>query len=60
MQGNQQASVILISLIRQSVHLIPGFGCIAPSSWKSSNVLDLAPYFYVNPFSNRFPYSTLL
>jgi hypothetical protein len=59
-QGNQQASVIPISLSRQSVHLIPGFGNIAPSAWKSSSVLDLAPYFYVNSFSDRFAYSTLL
>ena len=41
-QGNQQASVIPISLIHQSVHLIPGFGQITPSTWKSSSVLDLA------------------
>lgn len=57
--GQRQASVIPISLIRQSVHLYPKFGAIAPAEWKSSNVLDLATSFYVNPFSDRFPYSTL-
>lgn len=58
-RGEQQSSVIPITLIRQSVHLFPKFGATAPSDWKSSNVLDTAKYFYVNPFSDRFPYSTL-
>ncbi|KAF8952951.1 hypothetical protein BDZ97DRAFT_1992200 [Flammula alnicola] len=57
--GNQQASVIPISLIRQSVHLLPAFGPVAPPSWKSSSVLEAASHFYVNSFSDRFPYSTL-
>ncbi|PPQ98035.1 hypothetical protein CVT26_003097 [Gymnopilus dilepis] len=57
--GEQQASVIPISLIRQSVHLFPKFGPEAPVHWKSSNVLVEAKAFYVNPFSDRFQYSTL-
>ncbi|PPQ76921.1 hypothetical protein CVT26_001382 [Gymnopilus dilepis] len=57
--GEQQASVIPISLIRQSVHLFPKFGPVAPVHWKSSNVLQEAKAFYVNPFSDRFQYSTL-
>ncbi|PPQ73617.1 hypothetical protein CVT26_010525 [Gymnopilus dilepis] len=58
-RGEQQASVIPVSLIRQSVHLFPKFGPVAPVHWKSSNVLEEAPMFYVNPFSDRFAYSTL-
>jgi hypothetical protein len=58
-QGKQQASVIPVEFIRQSVHLIPAFGPVAPSEWKSSNVLEYATEFYVNSFSNRFQYSTL-
>lgn len=55
----QQSSVVPINLIRQSVHLFPKFGPTAPNTWKSSSVLDDGKYFYVNPFSDRFPYSTL-
>jgi hypothetical protein len=58
-QGMRGASVIPVLLIRQSVHLIPAFGPVAPTSWKSSSVLESAPTFYVNSFSDRFPYSTL-
>jgi hypothetical protein len=58
-QGEQVASVVPLHLIKQSVHLTPVFGPVAPIDWKSSNVLDLARYFHVNPFSDRFSYSTL-
>lgn len=58
--GKQRASIIPIDIIRQSVHLLPVFGSAALSEWKSSNVLDLATEFFVNPFSDRFPYCTLL
>ena len=58
-QGKQQASVIPISLIWQSVHLIPSFGPVAPSEWKSSTVLEQVTQFFVNPFSDRFQYATL-
>jgi len=33
--GKQQASIILIELIQQSVHLFPAFGPVAPVEWKS-------------------------
>ena len=58
-QGKQQASVIPVALVRQSVHLIPVFGPLAPPEWKSSSVLDLCSNFFVNPFSDCFSYSTL-
>jgi hypothetical protein len=57
--GVQKASIIPIEHIRQSVHLFPKFGPIAPVQWTSSNVLDKAEVFYVNPFTDRFTYSTL-
>ncbi len=57
--GKQQASVVPVSLIRQSVHLIPAFGPLAPPEWKSSLVLELCSDFFVNSFSDRFCYSTL-
>ncbi|KAF9471791.1 hypothetical protein BDN70DRAFT_819556 [Pholiota conissans] len=58
-QNVRQASIIPITLIRQSLHLFPKFGAVAPSLWKSSNVLDMSSIFYANPFSDRFPYSTV-
>ncbi|KAF9522133.1 hypothetical protein CPB83DRAFT_872088 [Crepidotus variabilis] len=57
--GQQRASVIPINLIKQSAHLIPAFGPIAPAEWKSSTVLEVASSLYVNCFSDRFPYSTI-
>jgi len=57
--GVQQASIIPVELIEQSVQLVPDFGMTVPSHWKSSNVLQLADNFYINPFSDRFSYSTL-
>ena len=57
--GEQQASIVPVELIRQSVHLLPKFGPVAPQEWKSSNVLDLCETFYVNTFSDRFSYSNL-
>ena len=59
-QGEQQSSVIPVDLITQSVHLFPKFGQFANADWKSSDVLDKAMSFFVNPFSNRFSYSTII
>ncbi|KAF8953517.1 hypothetical protein BDZ97DRAFT_1679377 [Flammula alnicola] len=57
--GAQKVSIIPISLIRESIQLFPKFGPAAPTLWKSSNVLDQTSVFYVNPFSDRFQYSTI-
>ena len=57
--GEQQVSIVPVQLIRQSVHLFPRFGAVAPDEWKSTNVLDLCQIFFTNPFSDRFPYSNL-
>ncbi|KAF9522196.1 hypothetical protein CPB83DRAFT_872063 [Crepidotus variabilis] len=57
--GRQRSSIIPVNLIRQSAHLIPAFGPVAPVEWKSSTVLETASDFYFNCFSDRFPYSTI-
>lgn len=57
--GQRKASIVPCSLIRQSLHLFPKFGTAAPAEWKSSNVLESAESFYVNPFLDRFNYSTI-
>jgi hypothetical protein len=54
--GQTRSSIIPLTMVESSAHLIPKFGPVAPSEWKSSNVLDLAHKFYVNPFSVRFMY----
>ncbi|KXN87690.1 hypothetical protein AN958_08327 [Leucoagaricus sp. SymC.cos] len=48
--------IILVNCITQSVHLFLKFGsCVSPE-WTSASVLDDCDVFYVNLFSNRFPY----
>jgi hypothetical protein len=48
--GGNLASVVPITSVISSVHLLPKFGDIAPRHWTSSNVLDNALSFYVNSF----------
>jgi hypothetical protein len=57
--GERRASIVPVSLIRCSVQLFPKFGPQAPVSWLSSNVLENATTFYVNPFSDRLLYSLI-
>ncbi|KAL0577037.1 hypothetical protein V5O48_004941 [Marasmius crinis-equi] len=57
--GSQDASIIPLSDLRRSVHLYPKFGPVVPPDWTSSTVLDLAPSFYVNAFSDRHAYYTI-
>ncbi|KAG9316931.1 hypothetical protein JVU11DRAFT_3012 [Chiua virens] len=59
-QGRRLASVIDVEKICRSCHLFPNFGPAAPREWKSSNVLDLASSFLVNPFVDRNSYMTLV
>ncbi|KAJ7643458.1 hypothetical protein DFH06DRAFT_999028 [Mycena polygramma] len=57
--GDRIASVISLANIRRSVHLLPKFGPVAPPEWKSSNVLDKCPHFFVNSMTDRHVYATL-
>ncbi|KAJ7501623.1 hypothetical protein B0H11DRAFT_1908057 [Mycena galericulata] len=57
--GDRLASIIPVANIRRSVHLLPKFGPIAPPDWKSSNVLDKCPHFFVNSMTDRHIYATL-
>ncbi|KAJ7827925.1 hypothetical protein B0H13DRAFT_1581382, partial [Mycena leptocephala] len=36
--GNRLASIIPVNNIRRSIHLLPKFGPVAQSNWKSHNV----------------------
>ncbi|EIW74923.1 hypothetical protein CONPUDRAFT_93688 [Coniophora puteana RWD-64-598 SS2] len=57
--GEHLVSIIPVSSIARSVHLFPKFGPVAPRDWSSSNVLDLCPSFFVNPFTDRHAYMSL-
>lgn len=56
--GKRIASVIPLSDIRRSVHLLPKFGPVTPRGWTSENVLDMCKTFYVNCFTDRHLYGT--
>ncbi|KIJ59346.1 hypothetical protein HYDPIDRAFT_100858 [Hydnomerulius pinastri MD-312] len=53
-------SIIYVVDIRRSVHLIPRFGRVAPADWTSSNVLEKCNTFFVNSFSDRHAYITIV
>ena len=58
--GKRVASIIPVSTIYRSVHLVPKFGDLdATDEWTSSNVLDECSTFYVNSFTDRHTYITL-
>ena len=52
-------SVVPVSSIRRSIHLIPKFGPNVLEHWTSVNVLEECGMFYLNQFSenNRGPYA---
>lgn len=61
LRDNQRvASIIPLDSIRRSVHLFPAFGSAAPREWSSSNVLDECSVFFLNTFSDRHSYHTMI
>ncbi|KAI0822590.1 hypothetical protein BC628DRAFT_1541493 [Trametes gibbosa] len=57
--GQRVASIIPVSLIERSVHLIPKWPGAVPRSWTCENVLANCDSFYVNPFKDTHTYFNL-
>ncbi|KAJ7269176.1 hypothetical protein C8J57DRAFT_1066810 [Mycena rebaudengoi] len=57
--GDRLASIIPVSNISRSIHLLPKFGPVVPVHWKSSTVLDECSTFFANPWTDRHLYTTL-
>jgi hypothetical protein len=57
--GERLVSIIPVGNIRRSIHLLPKFGPVAPPAWKSSNVLEECPSFFVNSMTDRHIYTTI-
>jgi hypothetical protein len=51
--GMRICSVIPLTDVQRSVHLIPRFGPVAPVNWMSDNVLDQCTTFFLNDFTDR-------
>lgn len=57
--GDRLASIVPVSSIRRSIHLLPKFGPIVPREWTSSNVLDMCSSFFVNQHTDGHSFITL-
>jgi hypothetical protein len=49
-QHRQRASIIPVTQIERSIHLIPKFGRRIDLSWSAEDVLERCKTFYVNPY----------
>ncbi|KAH7904813.1 hypothetical protein BJ138DRAFT_1018599, partial [Hygrophoropsis aurantiaca] len=52
----RQASIVPVSLIRRSCHLLPKWGQAVPREWTSDNVLDKCSVFLLNSFKDMHTY----
>ncbi|KAI0764439.1 hypothetical protein BC629DRAFT_1583834 [Irpex lacteus] len=58
--GQPLASVIPLHNIQRSIQLFPSFGPVCSRVYSSENVLDLCPAFFVNSFTDRHSYHTVI
>ena len=52
-EGGVSASIVDVSDVVSSIHLLPKFGPVCNRDSTSSNVLDRCDTFYVNSFGNH-------
>jgi hypothetical protein len=58
--GDRLASIIPVKNIARSIHLFPKFGPVVPPEWTSSNILDKCSIFYVNSYSSKVMFASLI
>ncbi|TEB23184.1 hypothetical protein FA13DRAFT_1757116 [Coprinellus micaceus] len=58
--GSNLSSIIPIANIFRSIHLFPSFGRAAPVSWSSDQVLDQCKAFFLNPFTDKHLFRSLM
>ncbi|KAG1736903.1 uncharacterized protein EDB91DRAFT_1055412, partial [Suillus paluster] len=52
----RQVSIVPVSLICRSAHLLPKWGGAVPAEWMSLDVLDTSPLFFLNVFKDTYTY----
>ena len=61
LQGTDRlASVVPLASIRRSAQLMPNYGRKVPAHWSHHTVLDSCPSFYINPYSDRHAFHTIV
>ena len=58
--GERLVSILPIDRIRRSVSLFPRLGQTIDPTWTSDNILEVCSEFYVNSFSDRHAYITII
>lgn len=58
-EDRRLTSIIPVSDLCRSTHLIPQFGQSVPAGWTSANVLERCKSFFINAFSDRHMYLTI-
>ncbi|KAI0078950.1 hypothetical protein K474DRAFT_1593052 [Panus rudis PR-1116 ss-1] len=59
-RGERTAAIIPLENIRRSIHLFPVFGASVSQEWSSENVLEECTSFYVNSYTDRHVFGTLI
>ncbi|KAG2045533.1 hypothetical protein BDR06DRAFT_900572, partial [Suillus hirtellus] len=54
--GERQVSIVPVSLISRSAHLLPKWGGAVPAEWTSLEVLDTCATFFLNVFKDMYTY----
>ncbi|KIJ31667.1 hypothetical protein M422DRAFT_266567 [Sphaerobolus stellatus SS14] len=58
-EGKRKAGIIRLDTIRSACQLFPRFGHACPSSWTSSNILEVCESFYMSPYLSKYFFNAL-